>query len=289
MLITNYSYINKVLGHQYGGLTSPLVYRKPEVMRNYYSKDPVLDNAGSNISNKDSFPTGTNPPYSYILGDKGALLSATTQLNGSSTLVSNMAMGINLSANLTGSGDITGNLSLVVALTASLVGSGSITAANMVGTVALASALVGSGSITAGLSLIANMNAALQGVGSLSADLKGTASLQANIYVNSGTATINELVDGVWNALAADFNNANTMGEIMNNMGAAADPWSSTLPGAYAPGEAGYIIGNLLSNIPDAVWDELKATHNTATSYGKIVQDLETLSKQIKGLTSAQM
>ena len=46
---------------------------------------------------------------------------------------------------------------------------------------------------------------------------------------------------------------------------------------------------NLLSNIPDSVWDELKSTHTTANSYGKIIQDLEKLSKQIKALTSAQL
>lgn len=314
MLICNYSYINQICGHNHSGVTNPVWVIAPHTMRGYFGK--AQTETVSDQTRRDSFPTGTNPPYSYILGDKGALLSATTQLNGSSTLTANMAMGINLVANLEGSGSITGNLSLVVALTASLVGSGSITAANMVGTVALASTLVGSGNITAGLSLIANMNASLQGVGSLSANLRGTASLQANIFVNSGTATINELVDGVWNALAADFNNVGTMGNKLNSAGGAADPlanlvpgaygpgtagealglitpavdpWATPLPGAYNSGEAGYILGNLLSNIPDEVWNELKTTHTTASSYGKIIQDLETLAKQIKALTAAQL
>lgn len=35
------------------------------------------------------------------------------------------------------------------------------------------------------------------------------------------------------------------------------------------------------------VWDELKTTHSTASTYGKIVQDLETLIRQIKALTTA--
>lgn len=39
----------------------------------------------------------------------------------------------------------------------------------------------------------------------------------------------------------------------------------------------------------DKVWDELKGTHTTADSFGKIVQDLEKLAKQIKGLTAAQL
>ena len=97
--------------------------------------------------------------------------------------------------------------------------------------------------------------------------------MAATIYVNQSEATVQQLVDGVWNALVADYNNPNTMGEVMNNMGASSDPWTISLPGAYAPGEAGYILGNLLANIPDSVWDELKASHTTANSYGKIVQD----------------
>lgn len=289
MLLSNYSYINQICGHNHSGITNPVWIISPHSMRGYWGRCESDDSSVCEQRKRDSFPTGTNPPYTIMMGDKGSLLSATTSINNTSSLNGNLAMGINLVSNLSGSGDLTSNLSLLVQLTTSLVGTGSITSANMVGTVALASALIGSGDLTGGLNLLANLNTSLVGVGSLSADLKGTASLQANIFVNSGTATINELVDGVWNALSADFNNTNTMGEIMNNMGAAADPWSTTLPGSYAPGEAGYIMGNLLSNIPDSVWDELKATHTTASSYGKIVQDLETLAKQIKGLTAAQL
>lgn len=288
MLICNYHYINNILGHQHSGLTSPIKYIRADVMRNYYSSD-TYNTYNIALNKRDSFPTGANPPYSYILGSKGALLSSTTLISNTSTLSGSLSMGINLAANLNGSGTLNANLSLIVQLASALVGTGSITAANMVGTVALASTLIGTGDLTAGLNLLASLQTNLVGTGSLSADLKGIASLQANIYVNSGTATIDELVDGVWNALAVDFNNANTMGEIMNNMGAAADPWGTTLPGTYAPGEAGYILGNLLSNIPDSVWDELKTTHTTASSYGKIIQDLETLSKQIKALTAAQL
>jgi len=42
-----------------------------------------------------------------------------------------------------------------------------------------------------------------------------------------------------------------------------------------------------LPDIADAVWDEQKAGHVGANSYGKITQDLETLAKQIKALTAA--
>jgi hypothetical protein len=224
------------------------------------------------------------------MGDKGALLSATTQLNGVGTPTAGLSMGINIVSSLTGTGTISAaNLSLITALASALSGSGTITTANLVGVVSLAASLTGTGSLTAGLNVIAFMNATLAGTSSVTADLRGTLSMAANIYVNQSEAEVQQLVDGVWNALTADYNNANTMGEVMNNMGAGADPWTISLPGAYASGEAGYILGNLLSNIPASVWDELKTTHTTADSYGKIVQDLETIAKQIKALTSANL
>ena len=92
MLICNYSYINCVLGKQHSGLTSPIKATKPTSMRSYYSSDTyVTENLNQN--KRDSFPTGTNPPYSYVLGDKGALLSSTTIVNGSGVITSGLSMG----------------------------------------------------------------------------------------------------------------------------------------------------------------------------------------------------
>ena len=288
MLITNYRYNMNLCGHYHSGDTNPLHFISPHTMRGYFSNAQLSDNIEQ--IKRDSFPTGTNTPYSIVMGDKGGLLSATTLVYGSSDATSNISQGINIEASLSGLGEIsTANLALVVSLAASLAGSGDITTASLVGTVALASTLTGTGNITAGLNVIAFMQATLAGTGTLTADLKGKLYMAATIYVNQSEATVQQLVDGVWNALVADYNNPNTMGEVMNNMGASSDPWTISLPGSYAPGEAGYILGNLLANIPDSVWDELKASHTTANSYGKIVQDLETLAKQIKALTSANL
>lgn len=288
MLITNYRYNMNLCGHYHSGDTNPLHFISPHTMRGYFSNAQLSDNIEQ--IKRDSFPTGTNIPYSIVMGDKGGLLSATTLVYGSSDATSNISQGINIAATLNGLGEISGaNLALVVSLASSIAGSGDITTASLVGTVALASTLAGTGNVTAGLNVIAFMQATLAGTGILTADLKGKLYMAATIYVNQSEATVQQLVDGVWNALVADYNNPNTMGEVMNNMGASADPWTISLPGTYAPGEAGYILGNLLANIPDSVWDELKTTHTTANSYGKIVQDLETLAKQIKALTSANL
>ena len=314
MLINNYSYINKICGHTHSGITNPIKYINPMSMRSYYTYADVGPN--NEQIKRDSFPTGTNPPYSLVMGDKGGLISSTTTTNGIGTLSTNLSMGINIEANLNGDGTLVSSLSLLAQLATSLVGSGSITNAALIGTVALAATLAGTGNITSGLNLLAFLNSSLQGSGGLAATLRGVASMQADIYVNQSEATVQQLIDGVWGTLASAYNDPNTMGEIMNNLGAATDPWATLLPGSYGPGtagdiignpsvnvdpwtvplagsynagEAGYILGNLLSNIPDSVWNELKTSHNTTSSYGKIIQDLEILSKQIKALTAAQL
>jgi hypothetical protein len=281
MLICNYSYINQICGHNHSGITNPVWVIAPHTMRGYYGKAQYED-IQEQIK-RDGFPTGTNHPYSIIMGDSGALLSATTQINGDGTVTVNVSSGINLLADLDGIGTISAaNLSLIVQLAAALSGSGTITTASLVGVVSLQASLAGTGSLTAGLSLISFMNTVMAGSGSLTAGLRGTLSMSAAIYVNQSTATVRELVDGVWNALTADYTNPGSTGEALAAAGSAGDPWLTPLPGAYLPGTAGDIIGNMSSSaIADAVWDELKSGHTTADSYGKIVQDLEILLEEL--------
>ena len=292
MLLRNYSYITQLCGHNHSGTTNPIQFIQPHVMRGYFGKAQIDDNIEQ--IKRDSFATGTNPPYTLMMGDKGALLSSTTTINGVGEITSGLSSGINIESALTGTGTITdAQLSLITSLAASLSGSGAITAAALVGVVSLGASLSGTGSLTAGLNVIAYMNSVLAGTSSVTAGLRGTLSLEANIYVNQSQETVDQIVDGVWNALTADYNAVGTMGEAMGNAGAGGDPWSTLLPGAYAAGTAGYIIGNnvapTVNAIAIAVWDELQAGHITADTYGKIVSDLEVLAKQIKSLTAAQL
>lgn len=246
MLICNYSYRNQICGYNHSGITNPVRIITPHTMRGYYGKAQYEDIQDQ--IKRDGFPTGTNVPYSIIMGDKGALLSSTTTISGSDVVVSGLAMGKACEAALTGTGTITdAQLSLVVQLAAGLTGSGTITTANLVGIVSLAASLSGTGSLTAGLNVVAFMNATLAGTSSVSAELKGTLSMSAAIYVNQSEATVQQIVDGVWNALATTYNNTGTMGELLNNTGGGASP----------------------ATIADAVWDEILSAHNTSGSTGE--------------------
>ena len=114
-------------------------------------------------------------------------------------------------------------------------------------TLGLAANLAGSGDLSGSLSLLVPLLANLVGSGSLSGNLKGTADLNATIYVNQSEATVQQLVEGVWNALAADYNNSGTMGQKLNAAGTAGDPWTTDLSGYNTTNTAGKIIKQIKS------------------------------------------
>ncbi len=227
-LIVNYRFNNNVAGHYFGGETNPIQWVNPHTMRSllYYSPD----------IKRDSIPTGTEIPYSLVIGDKGANISNTTYTLGQATITANMAQGVNISSTINGIGDMTGGLSLIVQLAATLLGSSDLTA-NMVGTVQMAAELIGQGNVTAGLNLIANIASNIDGIGAVVADIKGKASMSATIYVNQSEATVQQIVDAVWNALAVEYNNPGTMGELLNGAGSAGNPWLSIIEGSYTAGD----------------------------------------------------
>jgi len=190
------------------------------------------------------FPTGTQPPYSWLLAPKGGELSSTTQITGTGTLSSSLTLGRVMTANLAGIGDIAGSLSLITSLAASLSGSGTLSG-NLSLTLGLAANLAGSGDLSGALSLLMELVADLSGSGTLAGNLKGNADLHAIIYVNQSEATVQQLVTGVWSALAADFNVAGTMGNKLNGAGSAGDPWTTDLSPYTTPGTAGKKLKDL--------------------------------------------
>jgi len=243
MLIANYSYINQICGHNHSGITNPCQFIRPHVMRGYYT----YADAGPNTEQikRDSFPTGTNPPYSLVMGDKGTLLSSTTTIDGESEFnITSLAMGLAAASDLEGNGDITSaSLSLIIQLACNILASGDISA-GLVGKLEMASALAGSGDLTASLNLIAFVVSELTGSGTMSGTFFGTASLASDIS-SSSTLSPENLAAAVWNSIAASFNTAGTMGNKMNSAASAGDPWGTVLPGSYLSTEAGGILAQI--------------------------------------------
>lgn len=199
------------------------------------------DTTSTSTFNRACFPTGTQPPYSWLLAPKGGELSSTTYVGGTGSISGSLTLGKFMEADLTGLGELSGSLSLITSLASNLLGSGTLTG-DLSLTLGLAANLVGAGDISGALSLLVPLASSLSGSGIIVANLKGNSSIEADIYVNQSTATVNELVAGVWNALAADFNTSGTMGQKLNGAGSAGDPWTTDLASYNTAGTAGLLM-----------------------------------------------
>lgn len=239
MLLGNYNSFNANPGRAVGGPTDLLKNYKPGGWYSFYDPDTTKTRTNS----KASLPTGTQPAYSWILAPKGGELSSTNKTSGAGSLtISSLSMGKAIAANLTGTGSISAaSLSLITALAATLAGTGSVSAA-MVGSISLAANLIGTGSVTAGLKLLAGCVASLTGTGTATANLKGKARMESTIYVNQGSADVADMAAGVWNSVAASYNDSGTMGEKLNAAGTAGDPWTTDLSTYTTDGTAGKIL-----------------------------------------------
>jgi len=105
----------------------------------------------------------------------------------------------------------------------------------------------------------------------ISGAIDGTATLgDADRYVSALLTaddfnldnTVSSVAPAVWDVPAASHDAAGSTGEALNAAGTAGDPWTTSLPGGYAPGTAGKIIGDNI-NAPiatvDSVVDDIKA------------------------------
>lgn len=163
-------------------------------------------------------------------------------------------------------GNITGNLSGSVGSVTGAVGSvtaGVTLAASAIQAIwdALTSALTTVGSI--GKLLVDNINATI------------SSRLASASYTTPPTAAAN--ADAVWDETLSDHLTAGSTGNALNAAGAAGDPWSTALPGAYGAGTAGKIIGD---NINATI-----SSRATQTSVDTIDDFLDTEIAAIKAKT----
>lgn len=64
---------------------------------------------------------------------------------------------------------------------------------------------------------------------------------------SAGSASAASIADAVWDEALSAHLTAGSTGDALNDAGGSAtDPWTTTLPGAYSSGTAGWIVGNRL-------------------------------------------
>lgn len=73
-----------------------------------------------------------------------------------------------------------------------------------------------------------------------------------------GTPDAEEFADAIWDATSSSHDTVGTFGHQLNSVGASADPLQNPVPGGYAPGQAGYILGRL-SNAAITVQSQVAA------------------------------
>lgn len=204
------------LGAASAGSINRASWAMPGALRNFYAGEATVV-AGASIADTAAFPNGYEPPYSWVMAPKGGGLGAYSYVTGDGEInVANLLMGRNCDATLTGSGTISSAASaLIVQAAATLLGSGTITSAPLVGTVQMVAALAGSGAITSALQLLAGLTAALTGAGAASGNLRGTLGMDAEISSEGELVTAASCAAAVWNALAAEFDNIGSFGELV--------------------------------------------------------------------------
>jgi hypothetical protein len=90
-------------------------------------------------------------------------------------------------------------------------------------------------------------------------------------------STAAAVADAVWDEALSGHLSSGSTGEALNAAGAAGDPWTTSLPGAYGAGSAGYIIG---TNI-----DATVSSRATQTSVDAIDDYVDTEVAAIKAKT----
>ncbi|CAK0764721.1 conserved hypothetical protein [Gammaproteobacteria bacterium] len=254
MLIGNYSVFNKCPGKWRAGTSTcdRSAYNLPGMSRGFYYADGGVTSTDSAVLVAThplftyGIPLGEVPPYSWIIPQIAGGMAMRTY--GSSSISFTLIPQQPTSASFTGSGTLTADASLLISMLCAMTGSGTITA-SITGNGNATASITGSGNLAADITAFGNMISSLTGSGLLSADITAKADMSIDITVTGSGLTTANVGNAIWGALAAEFNNPDTMGAIMNSIGSGTDPWATVLPGPYTGDEAGALLLATLKKI----------------------------------------
>lgn len=218
----------------------------------------VHDSAVMNQSNSEgftklsSYSMGLYPPHSMIPPRTAGRMvahqntTATFTLTGSGTLGKNADVTISTSILISQAA-----LALIVGGTASIPISIQITPNPvLLGSLAADSSIPFSLVVNASIGAINGANASLTFSLTPAGSIASADGYMSAIISSQGDElSPTSLAAAVWNAVAAIYNTAGTMGNKMNSAASAGDPWTTPLPGGYLAGTAGQIIGSLENDI----------------------------------------
>ena len=243
MLLTNYRRDSAGQTRALGGRLDPTRNLNLGRMNTFYvGGNNVLD-----VTNRTSIPAqGLRPPYSLVVAPKAGGMSMWSTNTGA---VSGTGVaGLFGTSTMAGVGTISNAAAgLIVEMVATIAGVGGLTA-SVIGQLQASATLAGSGTLAGAISALAGMVAALTGTGLLSdAQQEALGEMTADIYVNQSEATVQQIVDAVWNALLVEYNLAGSTGEALSGAGSAGNPWITDLSAYNTANTAGKILKDRLS------------------------------------------
>ncbi len=273
MILANYTQQNRNCVRELGqGFTNPLSQFKPQLFHSFYTPDTVMPDL-----DKSAFNHGYNTHSAWHLPPKSGGVASTLNLNGTGN-VSGSLLAVKLAeAALSGEGTLEALGSLIVQAIAALSGSGTITDAQVNAFLAAVASLSGSGGVTtANLTGLGNVVAAIFGSGTAAGSTAtGIAEAIAALTVTgTGLSTAN-VGQAVWAALAAANNEAGSMGEKLNDAGAAGNPWAALLAANNDPGTFGELV-QLLETTLDLV--KTKTDSLTFTVAGQVDSNVQSMN-----------
>jgi hypothetical protein len=177
-------------------------WSQPGPIRNIHAGEGTVV-SGASQSNRNGYPSGYRPPYTFSMPVKAGGLTSRGHIIGEGDVdYANLAGGLNAESDLSGSGDITSAaLGLIVSLVADLSGSGALTA-DILGKLEAAADLVGDGDVTAALGAIADLLADLLGSGTCEASAVAKAYMSSDIVVTGDLLSTANVAEAVWGAVA---------------------------------------------------------------------------------------
>lgn len=186
---------------------------------------------------------GYRPHYSWLIPYEAGALT-TTNILGEGEVTNALGQnGYPVTSTIAGVGTITDAAAgLIVEMVATIAGLGGLTG-SVIGQLQASATIAGAGTVTAAQSALAGMVATLTGTGLLSdAQQEALGNMTADIYVNQSEATVQQIVDAVWNALLVEYDLAGSTGEALSGAGSAGNPWITDLSAYNTAGTAGKIL-----------------------------------------------
>lgn len=213
--------------------------------RNIYFQD-----RSQTISRANAVPNGYTNPYCWVMPQNNGGMASFKFLSGTLSSSIDISGGKNAESSLSAYISVTNaDMGLIISMAASLSASLSTTNAELAAVLEMiADGLSATGTLTTPiLGAIAGITASLSAAGTLTtgslADSPGW--LSADILPYTELSPEN-LAAALLNALLADFNEAGSVGEALNNVGASGNPWASALSSNNTSGTFGSHVQKLL-------------------------------------------